>query len=401
MPQYTYVVKSSDGQTVEGTMEAAHEGDVVNELRGRGFLIVEVKKKGGSAHKQVKSRKKVALDDVVMFTRQMATMIDAGLPLLQALSAMIEQMDNLNFKSVIEDVADDVESGSTLSEAMSKHPKAFDKLYCSMIKVGEASGMFAEILGKVATYLEEAAKLKRKVKSAMVYPSVVSGMALVITLFLLMKIVPVFKEIFEGFGSQLPMPTQVIVAISDVIRAYFLLVVLSIVGIVVACKMYYKTENGRMFFDKLQFKLPVFGDIFKKSALSRFTKTLGTLISSGVPMVQSMEIVESVAGNATIEYAIKGATKKIIAGEGVSGPLADAKIFPPLVVRMIDVGERTGKLDTMLQKISDFYDDQVNNAVSSLTSLIEPLLIGFLGVVVGGIVVCMFLPIFKLSEAVN
>ena len=399
MPLFQYVVKSGEGQTVQGTLDAANEGDVVNELRSRGFLIMEIRKAKDS--KVTKSKKKVSADDVVTFTRQMSTMIDAGLPLLQALHIMTEQMDNLNFREVIREVAADIEGGSSLSDAMKKHPKAFDTLYCSMIKVGEASGMFAEILNKVATYMEEAAKLKRKIKSAMVYPSVVSGMALIITLFLLIKIVPVFKEIFEGFGSALPKPTQVVCTISDIVRSYFLLVVFAIVAIVIACKMYYKTENGRMFFDKMTFKLPVFGDIFKKAALSRFTKTLGTLISSGVPMIQSMEIVESVAGNATIEYAIRGVTKKIMQGEGVAGPLSEAKIFPPMVVRMVDVGERTGKLDLMLQKISEFYDDQVNNAVSALTSLIEPLLIGFLGVVVGGIVVCMFMPILKLSTIVN
>ena len=399
MPLFQYVVKSGEGQTVQGTLDAANEGDVVNELRTRGFLILEIKRAKDS--KVTKSKKKVSTDDVVTFTRQMSTMIDAGLPLLQALHIMTEQMDNLNFREIIREVAGDIESGASLSEAMAKHPKCFDRLYCSMIKVGEASGMFAEILNKVATYMEDAAKLKRKVKSAMVYPSVVSGMAVFITLFLLIKIVPVFKEIFEGFGSALPPPTQFVVTLSEIVRSYFLLVIFIVVAVVIASKMYYKTESGRMFFDTLVFKIPVFGEILKKAALSRFTKTLGTLISSGVPMIQSMEIVQSVAGNATIEYAIRNVTKKIMQGEGVATPLSDAKIFPPMVVRMVDVGERTGKLDLMLQKISEFYDDQVNNAVAALTSLIEPLLIGFLGVVVGGIVVCMFMPIFKLSSVVN
>ncbi len=399
MPLYKYIVKSGDGQTVEGSMDATNEGDVINELRAKGFLIVEVKR--AKDFKKAPSRKKVSLDDLVMFTRQMATMIDAGLPLMQSLNVMSEQLDNLNFRLMVVEVTNDIEAGATLSEAMRKHPKAFDSLYCSMIQVGEASGMFAEILNKVATYLEEAAKLQRKIKSAMIYPMVVSGMAVIITLFLLIKIVPVFKEIFEGFGSALPAPTQFVVVLSNMVRNNFLIVTLLLIAVYIGCKMYYKTENGRYFFDKMQFKLPVFGDIFKKAALSRFTKTLGTLIASGVPMVQSMEIVKTVAGNATIEKAIGESTLKIIAGEGISVPLAEAKIFPPIVVRMIDVGERTGKLDVMLQKISDFYDDQVNNSVSALTSLIEPLLIAFLGIVVGGIVVCMFLPILKLSTIVN
>jgi len=399
MTLYRYIVKSNEGQTVEGTLDGDNEGDVINELRSRGFLIVEVNK--AKAAKKVRSRKKVSGDDIVMFTRQIATMIDAGLPLLQALRIMGEQMDNINFRAIIEDVAEDIEGGSGFSESLVRHPKAFDTLYCAMIKVGEASGMFAEILNKVATYLEEAAKLKRKVKTAMIYPGVVCGMALIITTMLLMKVVPVFKEIFEGFGAELPAPTQFIVAISDTLRNYFVVVVFSMIGVFLICRAYYKTNSGRMFFDGLQFKLPVFGDILKKAALSRFTKTLGTLVASGVPMIQAMEIVQTVVGNRVIEVALRDATKKIMAGEGIAPPLAEAKIFPPMVVRMIDVGERTGKLDVMLQKISDFYDDQVNNAVAALTSLIEPLLIAFLGIVVGGIVISMFMPIFKLSEIVN
>lgn len=398
MPVYKYIVKNADGQTVEGTMEAQNEGDVTNELSGRGFFVVSITK--DKVKKVTKSHKKVGLEDIVTFTRQMATMIDAGLPLLQSLNVMTEQMDNLNFKQIVAQISEDIEGGLSLSEAMSKHPKAFDKLYCSMIQVGEASGMFAEILNKVANYLEEAARLIRKVKSAMVYPMVVSGMAVVITLFLLIKIVPVFEDIFIGFGADLPAPTKFVVALSDGVRQYFLLGLIVVSVIFFACKLIYRTESGHYFFDDLQFKLPIFGQIFKKGALARFTKTLGTLVASGVPMVQSMEIVQSIAGNLTIEKALKTVTDKIIAGEGISVPLTEAKIFPPIVVRMIDVGEKTGKLDLMLQKIADFYDDQVNNAVSALTSLIEPLLIAFLGIVVGGIVIAMFLPILKLSEVV-
>ncbi|MBN2144992.1 MAG: type II secretion system F family protein [Candidatus Aureabacteria bacterium] len=399
MPAYKYIVKSGDGQTVEGRMEGENEGEVINQLRSKGLLIVEVSK--ASQVKVTKSHKKISSDDLVTFTRQMATMIDAGLPLLQALRIMSEQLDNINFRIVVNEISDDIEGGASFSDALVKHPKAFDGLYCAMIRVGEASGMFAEILNKVATYLEEASRLKRKVKSALIYPTVVSGMAFLITTLLLIKVVPVFKEIFEGFGAELPAATQVVVDISDILRHYFLAVFLGFVMIIIAIRMIYKTEGGRFFFDKMQFKLPIFGDILKKAALSRFTKTLGTLVASGVPMIQSLEIVQTVVGNATLEYALKSATKKILAGEGISPPLAETKVFPPMVTRMVDVGEKTGKLDLMLQKISEFYDDQVNNAVSALTSLIEPLLIAFLGIVVGGIVIAMFMPIFKLSSIVN
>ena len=398
-PLFKYIVKSSDGQTIEGTLEADNEGEVISELRGRGFLIVEVNKAKGAKVKQ--KHKKINLDELMTFTRQMATMIDAGLPLLQALRIMGEQMDNINFKAILEEVGDDIEGGSTFSDALGKHPRAFDVLYCSMIRVGEASGMFAEILNKVADYMESAAKLRRKVKSAMVYPTVVCGMAGLITTLLLMKVVPVFEEIFVGFGSELPKPTQFIVAVSHVLRDYFLIVVLLVVGIILFCRAIYKTDGGRMFFDTMQFKLPVFGSILKKSALARFTKTLGTLVASGVPLLQSLEIVTTICGNMTLEVALEGVTKKIMAGEGIAPPLAESGVFPQMVVRMIDVGEKTGKLDVMLEKVADFYDDQVNNAVAGLTSLIEPLLIAFLGIVVGGIVICMFMPIFDLANAVN
>jgi len=399
MSLYKYIVKSKEGKTIQGTMDSQNEGEVVNELRGRGFMIVEINK--SKSVKAVQTRRKIGLEDLVTFTRQMATMIDAGLPLLQSLRIMSEQMDNVNLRSVINQVSDEIEGGSSFSDALMRHPKAFDRLYCAMIRVGEASGMFAEILQKIATYMEEEAKLRRKVKSAMVYPAVVSGMALLIVTFLLIKVIPTFKEIYSGFGAALPTPTLVVVTLSEWIQSYILLIIIIVTGIFLMCRAFYKTEPGRLFFDRLQFKIPIFGNIFKKASLSRFTKTFGTLIASGVPMVQSMEIVQSVAGNATVEYALREVSKKIIAGEGVAPPLAEAKIFPPMVVRMIDVGERTGKLDVMLQKISEFYDDQVNNAINALTSLIEPMLIAFLGIVVGGIVIAMFLPILKLATIVN
>jgi type IV pilus assembly protein PilC len=399
MSLYKYTVKSRDGQTIQSTMEAQNEGEVVNELRVRGFMIVEITK--AKAPAKSKSYRKIGLEELVIFTRQMATMIDAGLPLLQSLRIMSEQMENINFRAIINQVSDEVEGGSSFSEALTKHPKAFNRLFCAMIRVGETSGMFAEILQKIATYMEEEARLRRKVKSAMVYPMVVSGMAVLIVTFLLIKVIPTFKDIYTGFGAELPAPTLVVLSISHWVQNYILLIVFSCIAIFLLARGYYKTEPGRIFFDRLQFKIPVFGNILKKSALSRFTKTFGTLIASGVPMVQSLEIVESVAGNATIEYALKAVSRKIIAGEGVASPLAEAKVFPPMVIRMIDVGERTGKLDVMLQKISEFYDDQVNNAVNALTSLIEPLLIAFLGVVVGGIVIAMFLPILRLATIVN
>ena len=273
MPLYKYIAKSSEGRTIESTMDAPNEGEVVSELRGKGLLIVEVTKAKGA--KKQSSHKKISLDDLVTFTRQMATMIDAGLPLLQSLRIMEEQLDNINFRSIMGQVGNDIESGASFSEALQKHPKAFDNLYCSMIKVGEASGMFAEILTKVANYMEEAAKLRRKVKSAMVYPAVVSGMALVITTALLMKVVPIFEEIFSGFGSDLPAPTKFIVAVSDLLRENFLLGVLLIIGLVILFKWMNKIPACRYQFDKYQFKMPVFGDIFEKNSFVSFHQNFG------------------------------------------------------------------------------------------------------------------------------
>ncbi len=399
MPKYLYTVKTGEGQNLQGYMEASNEGEVLEELKKKGLMVISIEKAKKAPVK--KRRQKVKGDDIVVFTRQLSTMISAGLPLLQALKIQEEQSDNIALKQVIGEVAAKVEAGASLSEAMAQYPKVFNKLYVSMIRVGEASGMFAEILDRVATYLEESEALKRKVKSAMIYPSVVSGMAIIITIVLLVKVVPVFQDIYASFGGELPKPTQVLITISNILREYLLWVIAGTIVIFFLLRAYTKTPTGRYQFDKLKFKLPIFGPIIKKVVISRFTKTLGVLIKSGVPLLNSLEVVETVAGNSVVEKAIKNASEKIQAGEGVSEPLAETKVFPAMVVRMIGVGEKTGKLDIMLEKIAQFYDDQVNAAVNGLTSLIEPLLIAFLGIVVGGIVICMFAPIFKLSQIVN
>ena len=399
MPQYRYTVKAGDGRSIIGLMDAKNEGVVIEELKKKDMMIVSIEraKKGPIKGK----RQKVSVDDMVVFTRQLATMISAGLPLLQALHIQEEQTDNIGFKAVTKDVGSRVESGASLSEAMAEFPKVFTRLYVSMIRVGEASGMFAEILERVATYQEESNALRKKVKSAMIYPMVVSSMAVLITLVLLMKVVPVFEDIYLSFGGKLPGPTQFLIDVSNILRNSFLWVFLGSLASFFAIRAYIKTPTGRFQFDNLKLHLPVFGPIIRKVVISRFTKTLGVLIKSGVPLLNSLEVVESVAGNTVVEQAIQKASIKMQAGEGVAEPLAEARVFPPMVVRMIGVGEKTGKLDLMLEKIAQFYDEQVNAAVNGLTSLIEPLLIAFLGIVVGGIVICMFMPIFKLSSIVN
>ncbi|MCK5706937.1 MAG: type II secretion system F family protein [Candidatus Aureabacteria bacterium] len=399
MPKYKYTVKAPDGRSIQGFMDARNEGDVIEELKKKSLMIISVERARKAPIKQ--TRKKVKSDELVVFTRQLSTMISAGLPLLQALVIQEEQTDNLSFKTVIKEVQTKVESGASLSEAMIEYPKVFTKLYVSMIRVGEASGMFAEILERVATYLEEANALRRKVKSAMIYPAVVSAMAVLITVVLLMKVVPVFEEVFESFGAKLPAPTQFLINVSHLLRDYFVYVFVGLIAAIFAVRAWAKTPIGRYQCDSFILRMPIFGTILKKVVISRFTKTLGVLIKSGVPLLNSLEVVESVAGNAVVETAIRNASVKISAGEGVAEPLGEAKIFPSMVVRMIGVGEKTGKLDLMLEKIAQFYDDEVNAAVNGLTSIIEPLLIAFLGIVVGGIVICMFMPIFKLSSIVN
>ncbi|MBN1521158.1 MAG: type II secretion system F family protein [Candidatus Aureabacteria bacterium] len=399
MPKYIYTVKTGEGRNIQGFMDARNEGEVHEELKKKGLMVISIEKTKKAPIK--KARKKVKIDDMVVFTRQLATMISAGLPLLQALNIQEEQTDNLGFKSVIKEVAGKVEAGASLSEAMNEFPKVFTRLYVSMIRVGEASGMFAEILERVATYLEETNALRRKVKSALIYPTVVSAMAILITLVLLIKVVPVFEDIYKSFGGTLPAPTQFLIMISNILRRFFLWVFAGLVVIFFLLRAYIKTPAGRFQFDTFKLHMPIFGPILRKVVISRFTKTLGVLIKSGVPLLNSLEVVESVAANSVVEQAIQKSSKKIQAGEGVADPLAEARVFPPMVVRMIGVGEKTGKLDLMLEKIAQFYDEQVNAAVNGLTSLIEPLLIAFLGIVVGGIVICMFMPIFKLSEIVN
>jgi type IV pilus assembly protein PilC len=295
----------------------------------------------------------------------------------------------------------DIETGSSLSEALSRHKKIFSPLFVSMVRAGESSGMLDEILDRLAAYLEKTSNLQKKVSAALIYPAVVSAMAVGITLLLLLKVIPIFKDIFSGFGSELPKPTMMLIAISDIMRKYFLLVVIILAGAVIMAARYIKTERGRLAFDSILLKLPIFGILLTKVAISKFTRTLSTLIKSGVPILSSLEIVGKTSGNKAIEATVEVVRNNVREGEGVSEPLARSKMFPPMVVRMISVGEQSGQLEKMLSKIADFYDEQVDAAVSGLTSLIEPLIIAFLGIVIGTIVICMFLPIFKLSAIMS
>ncbi|MBI3007920.1 MAG: type II secretion system F family protein [Candidatus Omnitrophica bacterium] len=403
MPVYTYKAKDISGKTIQATLEAQGQAFVVDAIRKKGLTIisieesVEKKKKGIS----FAVKKKIKVDDLVVFARQLATMIDAGIPLVQGLDILSEQIEHKEFRNIVSRVRNDVETGSTLSEAIGRHPKVFSQLFINMVKAGESSGMLDDIMDRLAGYLEKSSALQRKISSALVYPAVVICMAFLITLILLLKVIPTFKEIFAGFGAKLPAPTLVLITISDALRSYFLLLLGVAVVLGFLISRYVRTEKGRLKYDQLMLDLPVFGILFKKVAVSKFTRTLSTLIKSGVSILAALEIVGKTAGNKVVENAVTDVRASIREGENIATPLAKSGVFPPMVVRMISVGEQTGELEKMLEKISDFYDEQVDSAVAGLTSMIEPLIIAFLGIVIGSIVIAMFMPIFKMSDIVN
>jgi type IV pilus assembly protein PilC len=400
MPSFVYVARdSASGREIRSNVDASSEANAIAALLNRNLLVVSIQEK--IAKKGRTSGGKVSLADQVIFTRQLATMLDAGLAMVQSLQALAEQTDNKIMRDVIKDVTTRVEGGDSFSEALQKHPKAFNRLYYSMVSAGEKGGLLAEILARLATYLENTSRLRKKVKSAMMYPTVVTVVAIGITIFLLVKVVPVFSDIFTSFGGMLPAPTRFLINISDMLRHYFIGFVL-LAGAVVGGWLYYiKTPMGLRFWDDKRIKLPIFGSIAHKICLARFTRTMASLIRSGVPILEVLAIVQNTVGNVIMEAAVKTAAVDIERGEGISAALSKHPIFPTMIIRMMTAGEQTGKIDSMLERVSDFLDEEIENTLSGLTALIEPLLIVFLGVVVGGIVICMFLPIFKLSELVS
>lgn len=400
MPSFAYIAReTATGREIRNSLEAATEQAAISALLNRNLLVVSIQEKVGKKGKT--SGGKVALQDLVVFTRQLATMIDAGLAMVQCLQALADQTQNKVMRDVIKDVCSRVEGGDSFSEALSKHPKVFTRLYVSMVGAGEKGGLLAEILARLATYLENTARLRKKVKSAMMYPTVVTIVAIVITTFLLIKVIPVFGEVYEGFGAKLPAPTLFMINLSKFVSSWFILIFLGLGGMVYGWIYFIKTPAGRQFWDSRRIKLPVFGQIAHKICLARFTRTLSSLIRSGVPILEVLQIVSQTVGNVVMEKAIKQSMADIERGESISAALGKHPVFPNMIIRMCMAGEQTGKIDSMLERISDFLDDEIETTLSGLTSLIEPILIVFLGVVVGGMVICMFLPIFKLSEIVS
>jgi type IV pilus assembly protein PilC len=401
MPSYTWTGKSRDGLVKKGVIVAEDSDAAMAALRAQAIMPTSVRAKG----KDLKDvlpflAPKVTTKDIVIFTRQFATMIDAGLPLVQCLDILGTQQENPTFKRVILQVKADVESGATFSEALGKHPRQFDRLYVNLVAAGEVGGILDTILNRLAVYLEKADSLKRRVKSAMVYPAAVTVIAVGVVILMLVKVIPVFEKMFADFNSALPGPTVVVLAISHFMQKWIMHMMVGAASVVAALRWSYKQPKGRWFWDSVFLKLPIFGTLLRKVAVARFSRTLGTMLSSGVPILDALDIVARTAGNVIVEHEIFNARSSIAEGKTIAEPLQASTVFPGMVVQMIAVGEQTGAMDAMLGKIADFYDDEVDAAVDALTSLLEPLLMVVLGGVIGSLLVAMYLPIFKIAEAV-
>ena len=397
MPAFTYTARTAAGELRTATVEAATAQDVVAQLRRQRMTVVKVDEQAKS--KKVKGG--IKMRDIVIFTRQFSTMINAGLPLVQALDILAKQTENKVLAAATRDIVFDVESGHTVADALSKHPKAFSELYVNMVAAGEAGGILDTILMRLATFMEKNDALVRKVKGAMIYPAVIMSVAAIAICVLLIFVIPVFETMFAGVGMALPLPTRVVIGASDFLRTYWWAVGGAMGLGVFMFKRYYATSGGKLTIDRLLLRFPVLGDVLRKSAVSRFTRTLGTLISSGVSILDGLEITAKTAGNRVIQDAIMQSRASIAGGDTIAAPLQKSAVFPPMVISMIAVGEQTGGLDEMLSKIADFYDEEVDAAVSGLLSLLEPVMIVFLGVIVGGMVVAMYLPIFDMINAVQ
>lgn len=402
MPVYVWKGKAPGGATQSGELNLATKEEVLQYLRKKRIVASEVREKSGGVSFRLPTIKKgVSIRDLVIFTRQFSTMVNAGLPLVQCLDILSKQAESAAFRQIVAEVMHDVESGSTLAEAMAKRPAAFDNLYVNMVDAGEAGGILDDILARLAGYLEKAEALRRKVKSALTYPSVVLVVALGATTFMLLFIIPTFAKVFADFGGELPMATRVVLGLSNFLKGFWWLIILSIGGTIFTLRRIYRTDSGKMKFDRFFLRIPVFGDIIRKASIARFTRTLGTMISSGVPILSALDITARTAGNKVIEQAILMTKASIGEGETIAAPLKESKVFPPMVVQMISVGEETGALDKMLDKIANFYDEEVNVAVDTLTSIIEPIMIVIMGTLVGGMVVAMYMPMFKLINVVG
>ncbi len=398
MPSYAWKGKNRLGEIQEGVIVADTKDAAGSTLKRNGIQVLTIKAQSAAG---TKALGKVKPKDLAIFTRQFSVMIDAGLPLVQCLEILGAQQQDKGFQKIIGVVRQDVEQGTTLQAALSKHPKAFNDLYVNMVGAGESGGILDVILQRLSIYIEKAVKLTGKVKSAMTYPVAVISIAVIVVAVIMVKVIPVFSTMYEGLGSTLPLPTRICIGISNILIRYSPLVIIFVALVVMGLKQYYKTNTGRLQIDTILLKLPVLGDLLLKVAVARFCRTLGTLTSSGVPILEGMEITARTAGNLVIQNAILKSKEAVEQGRNISTPLAETKVFPPMVVQMVGVGEATGALDAMLAKVADFYEDEVDNAVAALTSLMEPVMIGVLGGIIGFIVVAMYMPIFNLANVVG
>ncbi len=403
MPTFLWEGFDNKGNQISGEIEASDKINVFNLLKARNITpnSNKIREKGTGMDKEIKIPflgPKVKQKDVSIFTRQFSTMIDAGLPLVQGLNILAKQNPNKAAKKMLEKIKEEVESGKTLTEALKNFPKNFDTLYVNMVDAGENGGILDVILARLSTYLEKSIKLKREIKTAMIYPAVVISAAIIVTTVLLVFVIPTFAELFEDFGAALPLPTQIVINLSNFVVDYFLILSASFISLITGFVYFSKTEKGKLFLHPIYLKLPIFGDIIKKVAVARFSRTLGTMLTSGVPILTALNICSKTAGNKVVELDVLKARLSISEGKQMVDTLAESVVFPPMVIQMIGVGESSGALDTMLNKIADFYDEEVDNSVGAMKQLIEPLMILFLGVIIGGLVIAMYLPIFKLGS---
>jgi type IV pilus assembly protein PilC len=406
MAVFVWEGRTAQGKIMKGEMEAASLQAVLARLRSQRIQPIpsRVKEKGKGLDKEITLPglgSKVTPHDVMIFTRQFATMIDAGLPIVQGLDILAQQSDNKAFRNTIRTIKQDVESGFTLADALRKHPKVFDDLYVNMVAAGEAGGVLNTILNRIALFIEKAVKLKKKVKGAMIYPCTIVAVAVGVVTILLLYVIPVFAELYGGMGKALPAMTQTTINISNWFRAYFVYMAIGIGIAVAAIRMYYKTEQGRIAIDGFMLKTPIIGDLLRKVAVARFSQNMAILLNSGVPILDSLAITARTAGNKVVERSIMDARISISQGKTVAEPLTESRIFPPMVCQMVAIGENTGQLDSMLKKVADFYEEEVDNAVANLTALMEPMIMVVLGVVLGGLVISMYLPIFQLGSIVQ
>ncbi len=394
MPTFEYKGKAASGGQVTGSYKAKNKADLEKILRQNKIFVTSISRKPTNIN--IKIGTGIKKIEISRFTRQFATMIGAGLPMVQCLEILSQQMDSAEFRKIIAEIKESVQSGTTLSEALSKHKKIFDDLFVNMVEAGETGGALDVILIRLANYREKADALARKVKGAMVYPIVVFVVAIGVTLAMLKFVVPTFAKMFTNLGGSLPEPTRIVMGVSDFVNDYFMLMIVSLITFIVGFRFALRKKQFRLYWDAFKLRLPGFGNLIRKTAVARFTRTLGTLLSSGVSILEALEITAKTAGNTVIQNAVRRSMLSIAEGETITQPLKESKVFPPMVIQMISVGEKTGGLDEMLGKIADFYDEEVEAAVSSLTSLIEPVVIVFIGVVIGGIMIAMYMPMFDI-----